>query len=237
MKPTPVSGPADQGARRLDWSALIDAIIIILVLVAVKQTFLTYTIKYAGPISTFTAIGVATWRLRLRGMSWGDLGFRRPDSWPRTLGLSVFVFGIILLSGGLGDAIANLFFEKGYVANRFGDIEGDVPMYLVWMALVWTHGAFFEEMLFRAFLINRLSQFMGSSTASTILAVAIAAVFFGYRHAYYQGLFGFVVTGSIGVALGVIYVWFGKRNLLPQILAHGYMNTIGFTMRFLGLRE
>ncbi len=237
MKPTPISAPAGQGARRLDWSALIDAIIVVLVLVAVKQTFLTYTLKYAGPISTFTAMAIATWRLRVRGMSWRDLGFRRPDSWLRTLGLSIFVFGAILLSGGIGDAIANLFFEKGYVANRFGDIEGDVPMYLVWMALVWTHGAFFEEMLFRAFLINRLSQFMGSSTASTILAVAIAAVFFGYRHAYYQGLFGFVVTGAIGVALGAIYVWFGKTNLLPQILAHGYVNSIGFTMRFLGLRE
>lgn len=229
--------PAPAGQMRFDAQALIDAIIIILVLVAVKQFFLQYTIKYAGPISTFTAMAVATWRLKLRGMTWRDLGFRVPDNWQRTLGLSILVFAAIIASGAVGNVIAELFFEKGYVADRFGDIEGNVPMYLVWMALVWTHGAFFEEMLFRAFLINRLGAFLGCSTAATLLSVTLAAVFFGYRHAYYQGSFGFVVTGTIGFTLGLIYVWVGKSNLWPQILAHGYMNSIGFTMRFLGLRE
>ena len=68
------------------------------------------------------------------------------------------------------------------------------------------------------------------------MAVA-AALFFGYRHAYYQGLYGFVATGAVGAGLGFFYIWIGKRNLLPQILAHGYMNSLGFTLRFLGLRD
>ncbi len=220
----------------LNWSALLDALIIIAVLVVVKQFFLLYTIKYAGPISTFTAMAVATWRLRARGMGWKDLGFVKPDNIPKMLLLSLLVLAAIFAAAAIGTGIASIFFDKAYVADRFGDIEGDVPMFLLWMALIWTHSAFFEEMLFRAFIINRFGSFLGGSTAATIVSVVVAAIFFGYRHAYYQGPYGFVVTGVIGLALGGIYVWIGRKNLLPQILAHGYMNTIGFTMRFLGLK-
>ena len=237
MSSSEISQQTANGRWHLNYGALADAIIIIVVLVAVKQFFLLYTIKYAGPISTFTAMAVGTWRLRARGMGWSDLGFRKPDSWLRTLLWSAGAFGVIVVGGVVGSEVAELFFERGYVANRFGDIEGNVPMYLLWMVLVWTHSAFFEEMLFRAFLINRLGAFLGGSTAATLLSVTLAAVFFGYRHAYYQGAYGFVVIGTIGFALGLFYVWIGKNNLLPQILAHGYMNSIGFTMRFLGLRE
>lgn len=222
---------------QLNYGALLDAIIIIAVLVVVKQLCLIYINKFAGPISTFTAMFVATWRLRARDMSWADLGFKKPESWWRTLLLSGLVFGVIVLFSAAGSGIAGLFYEKGYVFNRFGDLEGDVPMYLMWMALVWTHSAFFEEMLFRAFIINRLGTFLGGSTAATLVSVTLAAVFFGYRHAYYQGAYGFVVTGVIGFGLGLVYVWFGKGNLLPQILAHGYVNSIGFTLRFLGMRD
>ena len=236
MSTSNVTEQAEQAGSPFNYSALVDALIIIMALVAVKQFCLQFDSKFAGPISTFTAMFVATWRLRKRGMTWGELGFRRPESWWRTLALSGFVFGVIVLGAAVGNGIADLFFDKGYVLNRFGDIEGDVPMYLMWMGLVWTHAAFFEEMLFRAFLINRLSAFLGGSTTATLLSVTLAALFFGYRHAYYQGPYGFVVTGVIGFALGLVYVWFGKNNLLPQILAHGYVNSISFTMRFLGLK-
>lgn len=233
---------ADSGNRftsnwpTFNWSALLDVLIIIAVLVAVKQFFLLYTIKYAGPISTFTAMAVATWRLRAGGMTWGDLGFKKPENWLKTLLWTGAVFAVIVGFGAVGSGIAEQFFERENTSNRFGDIEGDVPMYLLWMVLVWTHSAFFEEMLFRAFIINRFGAFLGGSTAATLVSVVAAAVFFGYRHAYYQGLFGFVVTGTIGLGLGLFYVWVGRKNLMPQILAHGAMNSLGFTMRFLGMR-
>jgi len=220
----------------LNWSALLDAVIIIAVLVVVKQFFLLYTIKYAGPVSTFAAMAVATWRLRARGMGWKDLGFVKPDNWIKTLLWSGAAFAVIVGFGFVGGEIAGQFFQKADPSNRFGDIEGNVPMYLLWMVLVWTHSAFFEEMLFRAFIINRFGSFLGGSTAAALVSVVVAAVFFGYRHAYYQGLYGFVVTGTIGLGLGLFYVWVGKKNLLPQILAHGAMNTLGFTARFLGVR-
>ncbi len=219
-----------------NWTALWDAVLIILVLVAVKQFFLMYTVKFAGPISTVTAVIVATWRLEKSGLGWSDLGFVRPKGLWRTLALSVLAFAVIVLGSGLGGALADLFFTKAPPTDRFGNIEGDVPAFLMWLMLVWTHSAFFEEMLFRAFLIYQLAAFFGGSTRANLIAVVLAALFFGYRHAYYQGAYGFVATGIIGLGLGLFYLWVGRTNLLPQIIAHGAANTLSFTYRFLGLK-
>jgi CAAX amino terminal protease family. len=103
------------------------------------------------------------------------------------------------------------------------------------MALVWTHSAFFEEMLFRAFLIGRGSDILGGGRWAGAVMLMTMSVFFGYRHFYYQGLHGALVTGAIGFSIGVMYLWFGRRNLLPLIIAHGLVNSISQTQRFLGV--
>ena len=101
------------------------------------------------------------------------------------------------------------------------------------MALVWTHGSFFEELLFRAFIITKTETLLGGSRGAGLAAVILAAIFFGYRHYYYQGLHGAIVTGMIGLVFGLIYLWLGKRNMLPLILTHGLANSIAQTTRFL----
>ena len=57
---------------------------------------------------------------------------------------------------------------------------------------------------------------------------------FGYRRCYYQALHGAFVTGMIGLVFGLIYLWIGKRNLLPLVLVHGLGSGIAQTSRFLG---
>ena len=222
--------------KTLNWRSLLDVVIVTLLLVIVKQYFLLHTMKFAGPISTFTAMIVATWCLRTKGLRWADLGLKKPKSIFRTALWGALAFGIIALGSGIGGEIANLFFTKQPSSNRFGNIEADIPAYLMWLTLVWTHSAFFEEMLFRAFIINRLIALLGNNKTAMTISVILAATFFGYRHAYYQGWYGFVTTGVIGLGLGIFYLWVGKRNLWPQIMAHGVVNTISFTFRFLGLR-
>jgi membrane protease YdiL (CAAX protease family) len=223
-------------SQKLDWRSLSDVMIVIIVLVVVKQLSLLYTIKFAGPISTFTAMIFATWRLKAQGTNWANLGFKKPNSIITTILWGALAFGVIAIGSGIGGDVAGLFFTKQPSSNRFGDLEGDIKAYVMWLTLVWTHSAFFEEMLFRAFIINRLIAFLGGSKTAMITSVIVAAIFFGYRHAYYQGWYGFITTGVIGLGLGAFYLWIGKRNLWPQILAHGTVNTIGFTLRFLGLR-
>jgi len=71
-----------------------------------------------------------------------------------------------------------------------------------------------EELVTRAYLISRLQQVLGSTTA----AVVISAVFFASYHLY-QGLSGLVFVMMFGLAYGLVFVMI--RRLWP--LAFGHM--------------
>lgn len=217
--------------------ALFDLVLIMTVLVAVKQLVLPFSFLLAGPASTFSAMIVGTWLLWRRGLSWGDLGLRRPKNIIKTLALTAVSFLTIVVVASLMGWVTGFFFESVADSGRFAHVEGNITAFLLIIFLVWTHGSFFEELLFRAFMINRASAFLGGGLKADIVAALFSAVFFGYRHYYYQGIKGALVTGSIGFGLALLYLWFGRKNILPLILSHGLINTISQVQRFLGVED
>lgn len=219
----------------IDWTALRDLIMVVASMVIVKQSLLPFTQLYAGPASTFTAMIVATVLLKRRGSSWQKLGFRWPSSWLRTAGLTLLTMVVFILCTQLMGIVADRFFEDVNYGTRFDHIEGNLKAYILIMLLVWTHGSFFEELLFRAFVVTHASQFLGGRLGGDIIALIVSSIFFGYRHAYYQGIHGALITGAAGFAFGTLYLWFGRKNILPLIFAHGIFNTLGQTFRFLGI--
>ena len=216
--------------------ALIDLVVIMATLVIIKQAVLPYSFLYAGPASTFSAMLVGTFLLHRRGLSWKELGLRWPDSWLKILGLTVFTFFAFAIAADLMGWVADQYFAKVTTSGRFEHVQGNWKAYLIIMLLTWTHASFFEELLFRAFIINRASTFLGSGLKADLIAVVFSAVFFGYRHYYYQGINGALQSGAIGLTLGLLYIWYGRKNILPLVFAHGIMNSIGQSIRFLGLR-
>lgn len=229
--------PEETGSANPRWTALRDLIVVVAVMVVVKQSLLPASQLYAGPASTFSAMIVGTILLRRRGKTWSDLGFRWPESWPKTLGLTLLSMIVFLAFAQTMSMIADMFFVDIGTSDRFAHVEGNLSAYLVIMFFVWTHGSFFEELLFRAFIISHASEAMDGGLRADLLAVLISSIFFGYRHAYYQGWHGALVTGAGGLAFGLLYLWFGRRNILPLILAHGTFNTLGQTFRFLGIED
>ena len=228
---------ADKSGGSFDRSALIDLIAILAVLISVKQALLPYTQLYAGPASTLSAMILATILLKIRDFSWADLGLRRPESWPRTFGLTIITLVLFLVTAGSIDALVEPYFPSAGTSGRFDHVEGNIVAYAAIMALVWTHSSFFEELLFRAFVITKTSRMLGGGLGGDIVAVLFSSVFFGYRHFYYQGLHGAIVTSGIGFLFAILYLWFGRRNILPLILAHGVVNSIFQTLRFLGVDD
>ncbi len=210
-----------------------DLAIVVAVLVGVKQAVLPYSLVYGGPASTFSAMLVATYLLHRRGLSWADLGLRWPERWWHTAAISVAIFLLFLLTAGTSSALADLWFDDIGTSGRFDFVRGNWAGYLLIMALVWTHGSFFEELLFRAFIITKLGDGLGGTKAASIIAVVLAAIFFGYRHYYYQGMHGALVTGCIGLVFGLIYLRLKNTTMLPLILVHGAANSIAQTSRFL----
>lgn len=235
MTDTNVTTATEKRTSHYDFGALQDLLIILFTLVSVKQTVLLFSTMYGGPASTTTAMLVGTYLLRRRGLSWADLGLRRPDSWLKTIFLAVFTFGAMAGAILVSVEIANLFFEDIGTSGKFDHIKGNFGAYALAMFITWTHSAFFEELLFRAFIINRTSKFLGGGIWADIGAVLFAAVFFGYRHYYYQGMHGAITTGAIGLTFGILYVWFGKRNIWPLVLTHGTINSMNHTARYLGI--
>ncbi|MEP2100870.1 MAG: CPBP family intramembrane glutamic endopeptidase [Parasphingorhabdus sp.] len=110
---------------------------------------------------------------------------------------------------------ADYFFEDVGTSGRFDHIEGNLTAYIGIMLLVWTHGSFFEELLFRAFVIDRSSHFLGGGLKADLTAALISSVFFGYRHYCYQGMHGALITGAGGFVFAVFYLWFGRKNIVP----------------------
>ena len=220
-----------------DRGEALDVLVTVTVLVVVKQALLPHSQLYAGPISTLTVMCVATALLHRRDLTWRDLGFVWPQSWLFTGGLTLMTMGVFIVATQLMGLIADAYFVDVNYGSRFGHVEGNLIAYLTIMVIVWTHGSFFEELLFRAFLITKLGQTFGGSRAAMAVALITSSAFFGYRHAYYQGVHGALITGAGGFAFGLMYIWFGRRNIMPIILAHGAFNTLGQTFRFLGIED
>ncbi|NJC10030.1 CPBP family intramembrane glutamic endopeptidase [Polymorphobacter fuscus] len=197
--------------------------------------------RYAGPASLLLTLALLTLYMRSRGVDWSAMGLRRlrgVRAWlmvvPQAL-LALPAFALVVAITTIGGPAIGLDFLRevsGGVEDRWGDVAGSLPHYLLWLAIVWTAAAFGEEMFFRGYLITRLGAAFGGGRAGALAAVFVSAVIFGYGHFYYQGLRGAVVTGGIGLAFGVMFLLF-RRNLWPLILLHGVIDTLTFTALFM----
>jgi len=238
-----MSDRADRGLTsemprpRFDRGALVDLLIILAVLVVVKQSVLPVSYLYAGPASTFSAMLVATILLWRRGLGWKNLGLRWPENWWKTIGLTLLSMVAFIAATQLMQLFADVFFDDVGTSGRFDHIEGNLAAYIGIMLLVWTHGSFFEELLFRAFVIDRTSSALGGGWNADLAAALLSSTFFGYRHYYYQGMHGALITGAGGFAFAMFYLWFGRTNIMPIVFAHGIFNSLGQTFRFLGIRD
>ncbi len=175
--------------------------------------------------------------LRVAGEGWRDLGLRRPDSWPRTLGLAAvcaaalqatdhFVIAPVLQAAGA--PLPDL--------SRLAALEGNLPMLLLFLTVSWTTAGFGEEAIWRGFVMARAARLFGGSRDPTrgawIAALLTTSVVFGLLHAY-QGTTGMVLTGFAGLVFGLLYLASG-RNLWLPVLTHALTDTLGVLVLYFG---
>ena len=103
-------------------------------------------------------------------------------------------------------------------------LKNNLGMFLLSLAGVFIVSSFGEEVIYRAFLINRITQLRSDSWSGRVIAVIISAIVFGLIH-YEWGAMGIVQTGFMGIALGFCYILL-KKKLVILILAHSYLDTI-----------
>jgi len=182
----------------------------------------------------FLLLFILAWiSIRLRHLHWRDVGLQRPANW-------ISVFGLAIIIGIGYQAIDTLAIAPllqrltGEAINlsQFSGLRGNLAALIVSLILTWTEAAFIEEMFFRAYLYNRLTDLFGRERAGLILALVIQAILFGLGHTY-QGLTGVIDTALAGLLIGMIYLY-GRRNLWLPILVHGIIDTSGFLLIYFG---
>lgn len=159
-------------------------------------------------------VGVACALIWLRGDRLADIGLGRPQSWTRAIGIGVgfaaIAFALIYLSEKIG---------VHRELSRFNELQGNLRLTLVAAFYVLLGAGFYEEFMFRGFLMQSLAMFFGGSRGAWWVALVIQALLFGAAHAY-QNPVGMLITGTLGLLLGLLVIFTG-RNLWAAIIAHG----------------
>ncbi|MEE4244150.1 MAG: CPBP family intramembrane glutamic endopeptidase [Kangiellaceae bacterium] len=188
-----------------------------------------------GLFWSLTTLTTAAIMLRVRQVSWREIGLFKPSNYKQALIATVFIFiftvgSIIifkLLKNQLGLEVAPDMSEQNAGA-KFGGASGDWIWFFSIIPFIWIQSAL-EEILDRGFLINWIERALSSAWFATVIAVLTQALIFGFRHSYDISERS-ITVGLIGLAMGIGYVAFG-RNLWPLIFAHCILNTMSMLER------
>ncbi len=193
------------------------------------------------PLLRHTYIAFATivllmlW-LKARGEGLAKFGLIRPRLRDIAFGLGLAAASIMLDS--VVRSVTTPLIVEWTGANphldqqTFAAIKGDLGTYLIVLPSVWLFAGLGEEFLFRGYLLTRLAEVFGRSRSAWALAIVGQAFAFGLSH-WYQGPVGMVPIAVGAVLTGIVTTAWG-RNLWPAIIAHGLIDTLGFTLLYLG---
>ncbi len=208
--------------------------ILVFLAIAGGLAYVDYAYVPAGPYQGFLSIigafAVVLVIKQMRGQAWRDFGLGRPR---RLWVLPLWVVGIFITTMVValaGQTAAAAFIDAPVDVSKFSVLHQNVPMLIVSLISIWITAAFFEEVVYRGFLLGRLLDIAGAGFGAAVLLSFIHAVLFGLLHLY-QGPLGVITTGIVGFVFGIFFVLQG-RNLWALILVHGLIDTISVIQFF-----
>jgi uncharacterized protein len=221
----------EESRRPRRWRYFIDIVALVAVtflLDAVVGAFVPVPINLErglvfDAIGKMLLVGVAWGLIRLRGETLADIGLKRPASWARTfiigIGLAAIVFIAMYVSEKAG-------FRRDL--SKFRDVQGNLELAVLGVFYALIGAGFYEEFMFRGFLMQGLAMFFGAGRGAWIVACVIQGALFGLAHAY-QNPLGIAITGTLGVLMGLLVLASG-RNLWPVIIGHGLFDASRFVL-------
>lgn len=231
-KPSPINSTNKKGF-------LLDLVIYISVMFIIRELSIpNVSFLITGIFWSLTTLIVASWRMKVRGVTWYDLGLRKPKSIKKSIVIAALILIITIVSIVIFNIakdqipfLAELLSEpeiETETPSKFGDLKGNWMLFLSIMPLVLLE-SFLEELLDRGFLINWFEKLFSSTSFATAIAVVLQAVIFGFRHTYDLSERS-ITVGIIGLIMGIAYIK-GGRNLWPLIIAHCVLNTLSMVER------
>ena len=188
-----------------------------------------------GLFWSLTTLVVASWRMKVRGVTWKDLGLRKPRHFGKTLGISAIILvatiaGILLFEIVKDQLPFSLSTDTSSesAGSKFGPLKSNWLQFFFIIPFVWLE-SMLEELLDRGFLMNWIEKVFSMTSLATVIAVLLQAAIFGFRHSNDFSERS-ITVGIIGLVMGIAYVKFG-RNLWPLIIAHCILNTMSIIER------
>ncbi len=192
-----------------------------------------------APVGFAFTLVVLLWA-KLRGDKLASFGLAPPPNW-----LLYTVYGVLL-------AVVSILFDNIVLPpatrlvaqltganphqdiDTFADVKGNLPLYLTLLPCIWLFAGFGEEAFNRGYVMSRLAGIFGGGRLAWAFAIIGQAAIFALGHLY-QGPVGMfrVFAGAIltGVAVRTVF----KGNLFPAMIAHALIDTLAFTLLYLGV--
>lgn len=202
---------------------------------AITQEWVTIDEEARGASAVIIAALVAVGLVFARGGNFADLGFKRPKRWSK-LFVQVFIILIIFLAAQtLVPLLVSLFLTLPPDWSRYDSINGNLSAAIVLALLLPLVAALPEEIIYRGFLMGRLSDIFARSFAGSSMTVLISAFAFAAVH-FTWGIGGVVFGFIMGVIWGTAYILCG-RNLWVVIFAHSGGHILFVIYLYLGLAK
>ncbi|MFZ0285647.1 MAG: CPBP family intramembrane glutamic endopeptidase [Terriglobales bacterium] len=148
-----------------------------------------------------------------------SIGLERPNWKTAAFG----ALGALAMVGGMAFIYMVIYPALGLSASEPG--MAAVTALPFWLrVLIVVRAAVFEEMYFRGFAIERLTDILGSRRG----AAALSFVAFTFEHLGYWGWAHLMIAGFGGVILTGLYLW--RRDLGANIIAHLLTDAVGFLL-------
>ena len=210
---------------------LFDIILYLSVMFLVREVYISQLPFIAnGLIWSLSTLIIALWRMKVRNITWQDLGLRKPENLLKTLLTTIGILMAIPILIIVFQQIQNVLpfslspdTSSQDAVTKFGDLKGNWVHFFTIIPFILIQSAL-EELLDRGFLINWFERLFSNTSFATAIAVILQAIIFGFRHSYDISERS-ITVGIIGLIMGIAYVKFG-RNLWPLIIAHCILNTM-----------
>jgi len=169
-----------------------------------------------------------------RGGTLADLGFRRPERWTtvpfQVIGILVAFIAVQTLAPLLVSSFISM---PEPDLSRYDSILGNLSAAIVMALVLPLTASIPEEIIYRGFLIGRLSDIFGRDIGGASMAVLVQALAFGAVH-FMWGIGGVIVTFMMGIVWGTAYLLCG-RNLWVVIIAHSTGHVLFVIQLYLGI--
>ncbi|NRB82586.1 MAG: CPBP family intramembrane metalloprotease [Winogradskyella sp.] len=210
---------------------LFDIILYLAVMFLIREIYFSKLPFIAnGLMWSFSTLIVALWRMKVRNITWRDLGLQKPDNLLKsvlvTCGILIAIPILIIVFKQIQNLLPfNLAPDTSSqdAVSKFGDLKGNWIHFFTIIPFILLQSTL-EELLDRGFLINWFERLFSKTSFATTIAVLLQSMIFGFRHSYDISERS-ITVGIIGLVMGIAYVKFG-RNLWPLIIAHCILNTI-----------